>query len=79
MKQMRSRFRLITLLLVCAFVLTLAVCVIFAVRGEITVGTLVVFTGFIGKLLLRHVALLPEVQQVVPEFHECAFHTDDCT
>ena len=26
MKQMRSRFRLITLLLVCAFVLTLAVC-----------------------------------------------------
>lgn len=27
MKQMRSRFRLITLLLVCAFVLTLAVCV----------------------------------------------------
>ena len=31
--------------------LTLAVCVIFAVRGEITVGTLVVFTSFIGKLL----------------------------
>ena len=27
MKQMRSRFRLITLLLVCAFVLTLSLCV----------------------------------------------------
>ena len=31
--------------------LTLIMCVIFAARGEITVGTLVVFTGFIGKLL----------------------------
>ena len=31
--------------------LTLVMCVIFAARGEITVGTLVVFTGFIGKLL----------------------------
>ncbi len=30
---------------------TLAACVVFAARGEITVGTLVVFTGFIGKLL----------------------------
>ena len=31
--------------------LTLVMCVVFAARGEITVGTLVVFTGFIGKLL----------------------------
>ena len=31
--------------------LTLVMCVIFAARGQITVGTLVVFTGFIGKLL----------------------------
>ena len=31
--------------------ITLVVCVIYAARGEITVGTLVVFTSFIGKLL----------------------------
>ena len=30
---------------------TLTVCVVFAARGEITVGTLVVFTSYIGKLL----------------------------
>ena len=31
--------------------ITLVMCVIFAARGEITVGTLIVFTGFIGRLL----------------------------
>ena len=31
--------------------ITLVVCVIYAARGEITVGTLVVFTSYIGKLL----------------------------
>ncbi|MBR5231449.1 MAG: ABC transporter ATP-binding protein [Clostridia bacterium] len=31
--------------------ITLLACVFFAARGEITVGTLVVFTGYVGKLL----------------------------
>ena len=31
--------------------ITLLVCVLFAARGEITVGTMVVFTSYVGKLL----------------------------
>ena len=32
-----------------------------------------------GQLLLRHVALLPKIQQVVSELHDSSFHVSHCT